>query len=33
MTELDWRALNRANWDERVLIHLSSPNGYDQTSL
>lgn len=24
----DWRALNRANWDERVAIHLKSP-GYD----
>lgn len=24
----DWRALNRANWDERVDIHLG-PNGYD----
>jgi SAM-dependent methyltransferase len=33
MIELDWRALNRANWDERVPIHLSAPNGYDQTPL
>ncbi|MQT13099.1 class I SAM-dependent methyltransferase [Segnochrobactrum spirostomi] len=26
MTEaIDWRAINRANWDERVAIHLKSP--------
>jgi SAM-dependent methyltransferase len=24
----DWRALNRANWDERVAVHLA-PAGYD----
>ncbi|MBY0333579.1 MAG: class I SAM-dependent methyltransferase [Acetobacteraceae bacterium] len=24
----DWRALNRANWDERVPVHLG-PGGYD----
>ena len=24
----DWRALNRANWDERVAVHLGS-QGYD----
>ena len=24
----DWRELNRANWDERVVIHLGGP-GYD----
>ena len=24
----DWRALNRANWDERVAVHLKAP-GYD----
>ncbi len=31
MTE-DWRALNRAAWDERVAIHLG-PRGYDIASL
>lgn len=30
MTE-DWRALNRANWDERTRIHLG-PGGYDLSS-
>lgn len=24
-TEDDWRALNRANWDERVAVHLRAP--------
>ena len=24
----DWRALNRANWDERTAVHLG-PGGYD----
>jgi SAM-dependent methyltransferase len=28
----DWRALNRANWDERVPIHLAAPI-YDAASL
>jgi SAM-dependent methyltransferase len=28
VAEADWRALNRANWDERVPIHLG-PAGYD----
>ena len=32
MSELDWRAVNRANWDERVAIHLG-PRGYDLTDL
>lgn len=35
MTELggeDWRAINRANWDERVAIHLASAP-YDLTAL
>src|SRR5258708_39403656 len=27
-----WREANRANWDERVAVHLQSP-GYDLTSL
>lgn len=31
-TDPDWRALNRANWDERVGIHLGS-GGYDLTDL
>lgn len=30
--EDDWRALNRANWDERVAIHLQAP-GYDLAPL
>ena len=25
MSDLDWRALNRANWDERVPVHLAAP--------
>jgi len=28
----DWRALNRANWDERVPVHLG-PRGYDMAGL
>ena len=28
----DWLALNRANWDERVPVHLASPE-YDLTTL
>jgi SAM-dependent methyltransferase len=28
----DWRALNRANWDERVAIHLAAPM-YDLSDL
>lgn len=28
----DWRALNRANWDERVAVHLG-PRGYDVAGL
>jgi SAM-dependent methyltransferase len=28
----DWRELNRANWDERVAIHLA-PGGYDLAPL
>jgi SAM-dependent methyltransferase len=32
MSEADWRALNRANWDERVAVHLG-PRGYDLTGL
>ena len=30
--EGDWRAANRANWDERVGLHLA-PGGYDLASL
>src|SRR3978361_430760 len=33
MADPDWRALNQANWDERVPLHLNAPNGYDQTPL
>jgi SAM-dependent methyltransferase len=33
MSDPDWRALNRANWDERVAIHLNAPNAYDLTPL
>jgi SAM-dependent methyltransferase len=25
VTDEDWRAVNRANWDERVAVHLNSP--------
>jgi hypothetical protein len=32
MSEPDWRAANRANWDERVAIHLG-PRGYDLADL
>ena len=32
MLDIDWRALNRANWDERVPIHLAA-RSYDQTPL
>jgi SAM-dependent methyltransferase len=32
MSDLDWRALNRANWDERVPIHLAA-RIYDDTRL
>ena len=28
----DWRAINRANWDERVAVHLKAP-GYDLSTL
>lgn len=28
----DWRAINRANWDERVAIHMG-PGGYDLSPL
>ncbi|MGG5810767.1 class I SAM-dependent methyltransferase [Falsiroseomonas sp. CW058] len=27
----DWRALNRANWEERTAVHLG-PGGYDRSS-
>ncbi len=33
MTEPEWRARNRANWDERVAIHVKSRTMYSQTSL
>jgi hypothetical protein len=25
MTDPDWHSANRANWDERVAIHLGAP--------
>ncbi len=28
----DWRTINRANWDERVGVHLKAP-GYDLAPL
>jgi len=33
MTEADWRALNQANWDERVGAHLASESNYDLSGL
>ena len=33
MTEPDWRRLNRANWDERVAIHVKSRTMYGQAAL
>jgi len=33
MSEPEWRRLNRANWDERVPLHLKSLLHYDQTDL
>lgn len=32
MTEADWRRANRANWDERVAVHMG-PRGYDLAPL
>lgn len=32
MSDSDWRNANRANWDERVPIHLG-PNGYNLSDL
>ncbi len=32
MTEPAWQSANRANWDERVPLHLASPD-YDLTAL
>ncbi len=32
MTPTEWQALNRANWDERVRVHLG-PGGYDLAAL
>jgi SAM-dependent methyltransferase len=32
MSETDWRATNRAHWEERVAVHLA-PGGYDLTGL
>ena len=32
MPPIDWRATHRANWDERVRVHLG-PGGYDLAPL
>jgi len=32
MTDAEWREANRANWDERVRVHLNGP-GYDLSDL
>jgi hypothetical protein len=32
VNEPDWTAVNRANWDEKVAIHLG-PGGYDLVHL
>jgi SAM-dependent methyltransferase len=33
MGEADWRAANRANWDERVAAHLAPGSSYDPAPL
>jgi SAM-dependent methyltransferase len=33
MGEADWRAANRANWDERVAVHLAPGSSYDPAPL
>ena len=33
MSEAEWRRLNRANWDERVAVHLKPGTRYDQARL
>ena len=33
MTEPEWLALNRANWDERVAAHLAPESDYDLSGL
>ena len=32
MTETEWKRANRANWDERVGVHMA-PGGYDMAAL
>jgi 2-polyprenyl-3-methyl-5-hydroxy-6-metoxy-1,4-benzoquinol methylase len=32
MADAEWREANRANWDERVRVHLNGP-GYDLSDL
>jgi SAM-dependent methyltransferase len=32
MSEIEWKRANRANWDERVGVHMA-PGGYDIASL
>jgi 2-polyprenyl-3-methyl-5-hydroxy-6-metoxy-1,4-benzoquinol methylase len=33
MSEPEWLRLNRANWDERVAVHLAPESDYDLTGL
>ncbi len=33
MADAEWRARNRANWDEPVAIHLKASDAYDQAPL
>ncbi len=33
MTEPDWLRLNRANWDERVAVHLGPGSDYGHHAL
>ena len=33
MAEPEWRARNRANWDERVSIHVKSRTMYNREAL
>lgn len=33
MNEPEWRAANRANWDERVPLHLAGKLHYDQAAI
>lgn len=33
MSEPEWRRLNRANWDERVAVHLAPGSDYETDRL